>query len=304
MALIILLVLIAAFFSSVYNISTKFVVAAGTVRALPAALLVQMLAGVIAFIFLSAGQIAIVPSAMPYVLGVVAFALTGFILMMIANAWEDASVVAPVLGFKVIFLPFLELFFRHRHLSSGVWLGAVVSLVGLVFISQTDRWSLHPRDLLRPGVLLMMVTALLFSFSDIALKLAVDHWSHLGVTGYALMLQGIVSAVLLALLARMRPVLINPLNWPAIRTVRWPLLLSAVMAFGYQYLFFQAFALGNGLTQINILYNTRNLMVVLLMALLVLSGKTTVERVGWRAYTYRTVGALLTLAAVALAIVW
>jgi hypothetical protein len=82
-----------------------------------------------------------------------------------------------------------------------------------------------------------------------------------------------------------------------------PLLVSGAAAFGYQYFFFQAFALSKGLTWVNIVYNTRNLMVVLLMAVLVLGARSTVEQAGWRAYTYRVIGAALTLTAVALSFI-
>ena len=303
---ILLIILLAAFISSVYSIATKFAVADGSVRPLPAAFFVQIIAGIIAAAFLLVNNIIPQPAAMPYVFGVVAFALTGFVLTTTAFAREDASVVAPVLGLKVIFLAFLESLFRQHEIGIEVVLAAVVSVIGLAFISQTDRWSLHPRDLLRPGVLIMALGALTFSISDLFLKGAVDRWSALSVTAYALTIQALISLTLLLALVRLRVPAVGGLRldqWGLLRRVRWPLLIGGVTAFAYQYFFFLAFARGENLTQINILYNSRNLMVVLLMALLVLGGKSTVERVGWRAYTYRTIGALLTIAAVALALI-
>ena len=303
---------IAAAINSVSNVSSKFVVASGKVRTLPATFLTQIISGMIAVTCLLVWRIPWETAAMPFIFGVVMVAMTGFILTMAAFAREDASVVGPVLGLKVIALAVLESLVNGRGIGAGVWLGALLSVVGITLISQHDRWSLHPRDLLRPGVLMMALAAVIFSSSDMLLKGALNRWHEdfFAVTAYITAGQGLYSVLALAILMRLPGPLparwgyAPTLDWGALREIRWPLLVSAASLFGYQLFFFLAFARGQQLTLINILYNVRGLLMVLIMAFLVLGQSHTIERAGWRAYVYRGAGALLTLSSIALATLW
>lgn len=306
-SLLLFFALAAAVANSIHSVATKFVVGDGTLRPLPATFLLQVIAGTIAVASILVSRVPYVPAAMPYVLGVVGVALVGFIFMMASFARDDASVVGPVLGLKVIFLALLESLMYGKSVGIGVWLGAVVSVIGITLISQTDEWSLHPRDLLRPGVLLMAICALTFSVSDLFLKQAINHWygQSWGVTVYIVSLMGMLSALIIFGAARLPALhtleLRAATRWTVVHPMRWALLISGVMLFLYQYLFFTAFSLGKQLTLINIIYNTRGLLLVVLMAVLVLGRGSKVEHAGWRAYVYRVSGAVLTLGAIVLA---
>ncbi len=301
---------LAAFLNSVHNVATKFLVADGKIHALPAAFLLQGICGVIAVVGILGGHVAPVAVAMPYVWAVVIIGLLGFALMMGALVREDASVVVPMLGVKVIFLALLEPLLLDKAVTPGIWAAAVISVIGLAFISQTDRWNLRPYHLLRPGVLMMIAAAGVFSISDLLLKQALNLWqgSSWGVTSYVLSLQGILALCGLLVLSLLRSPMMGDFSLMRVsalgvlRPTQWALWLSALSAFAYQYAFFTAFSLGKQITQINILYNARNLLVILLMALLVLGHHSEVERVGWHAYLYRTIGAVLTLCAIVLAL--
>lgn len=310
MALLLVFALAAALINSINSVATKFVVAGGGLRALPATFLLQVVAGGIALGSILVTRMPYVPAAMPYVFGVVGVSLCAFMLMMAAYAREDASVVGPILGLKVISLAFLESLMYGKSVGAGVWLGALVSLAAVTLISQTDKWSLHPRDLLRPGVLLMAASAAVFSVSDLFLKQSINHWhgQSWGVTIYILTLLGIVSTLALLIGSRLHVPAAQALGfhaatrWSDVRPVLLPVVVAGVTLFLYQLLFFTAFSLSKQLTLINIIYNTRVLLLVVLMTILVLGRGSTVERAGWRAYSYRISGALLTLCAILLSI--
>jgi hypothetical protein len=280
---------------------------------LAASFLIQALAGVLAAGAIVALQVGPVGASVPQLLVVTGLTLTGFTIILYAFATEDASTVGPVLGLKVIFVALLESVLQWRAVPPGVATGAVVSLVGIALISQTDHWSLRPRDLLRPGILLMGVAGLAFAVSDMFVRRGVGLWGgpsaglHFGL--YSVLLSGACAVVALALLRPLRPALQalrlgGEFSWAAARGSAGLLSLNAVTILLFQVLFIASLGVGQLPTVSNILYNTRSLFIVALMAFLVLGRGSTVERAGGRAYLYRTGGVALTLSAVALALVW
>jgi hypothetical protein len=215
--------------------------------------------------------------------------------------------VGPVLGLKVIFVALLESLVKQQSIGAGVYWGALVSLLGITFSSQTDRWSLHPRELLRPGVALMIGAALCLGVSDMFVRATIGRWhgDSWAVARYIALVLGLCAAFGLALLPVVGRAVksverICKLDWTAARALWWTLLLCAVSIFCVQYFFFTSIAVGQRITVTNILYNTRGLFLVAMAAFLTLSRGSHLERAGWRAYTYRAIGVLLTLGAIAL----
>lgn len=305
MALVAVFAILAAASNSLSSVANRFLAVRGGLHAVASSLLVQVASGTLAVGYLCVARLPLVTAALPQVLTVAVVSLVGFTLIMASFAREDASAVGPLLGVKVIFLAVLEWLLWGHGLGLGIWLGGLVSVAGMVCIAQHDRWSLHPRDLLRPGMLMMLAAALCFAICDLFVKQALQLWhgSGLSVSLYLIAFTGGMAVLTLLLVPRMRPT-----GWLAgdrsgWRTAAWALPVSAVTNFFTQFLLFTAFAAGNSVTLPNILYNTRSLFVVLLAAGLVLGGGSTIEHAGWRAYTYRTIGAVLTLASVVLALV-
>jgi drug/metabolite transporter (DMT)-like permease len=243
----------------------------------------------------------------------------GFAFVMLAFTREDASVVAPVLGLKVLFLAVLESIINSHPVSLGVILGAVLSVAGLTLMSQNDKWSLHGKDLLRPGILFMGIAALSFAICDIFLRHAVVFWtSHLAFTFYTVVLLAVVSSVILIIIPlaqrvahrrrqHIQGITFTPaaprVSWQQCLDAGWPLVISATASTTSQYFLFTSFAIGKQVTLSNIVYNTRSLFVIAIMAALVLGQGNTIERAGKHAYLYRFSGVLLILAATACALV-
>jgi drug/metabolite transporter (DMT)-like permease len=221
---------------------------------------------------------------------------------------EDASVVGPVISIKIVALPFVEAFVFGKPLATGVWIGTGLCAAGLVLVSQTDRWTLRPSLLLRPGVLMMACAGLVFSVGDVISGDAIPHWpSSWQFTVHATVLQG---AVGLALLAAIRLVRGRTgirrgdfrMDVPALKRAAGPLAAGGVAILAAQLCLFRSFELGGNVTLTNILYSTRSLMVVGFMAALVFVARSSVERAGWRAYAFRASGACLLAAAIIVAI--
>ncbi|HEY3377313.1 MAG TPA: EamA family transporter [Armatimonadota bacterium] len=297
--------LIAALCNSIFSLANRVLMCRDGVGIFAGSFLVQAVSGALALLLIVFFRVPWHPGATWDMLAVVALSLTGFTFMMAAFSRDDASAVAPLIGLKVLFLTVLEACVFGHALGRGVWAGAVVSVVGITLAGQNDTWSLHPRDILRPGVLLMMAGAFFFAASDLFVKRTLHVWggASLGVSLYLVAMTGVVTALLLLLFSRR---LLHAGGWvhawPALRSALPVLLLCAGTNYLMQLFIFSAFASAGQVTLPNIIYNTRNLFVVLIAAVLVLGAGSRVERLGPRGYAYRTSGALLTLSAIALAL--
>jgi drug/metabolite transporter (DMT)-like permease len=311
--LVALYALLAAIVHSVFSLANKFLMARGSLRALPATLVMQSCTGVIALGFILGGRVPLVPAAMPYVLAVAVVSSVGFVLIMAAMGREDASAVGPILGLKVIYLALLEPLMGGAAITPVLAGAALLSMAGVALVSQTDTWSLHPRDLLRPGVAMMAGAALCFAICDLCMKEALRRWESWPANLYVVLAMAVVSLLALGVLRLAKAE--GTVRWTAVRPVLGWIALSSVTIFLTQYFFFtaitqanvleaaQRISAGYAVTLVNILYNVRSLFVLVLAALLVLGGRSTIERAGPRAYLYRTAGTLLTLGAIVLAMV-
>ncbi|HEX2949745.1 MAG TPA: hypothetical protein VHV83_09280, partial [Armatimonadota bacterium] len=293
--------------NSIFSLANRWVVVRWRIHPLVASLIVQALSGVLAIATILILHVRWQPGASGEMIAVAVISMSAFTLMMISFEKDDASAVAPILGLKVIFLAIIESCTLGHAIGLGVPCGAVVSVVGVALSSQMDRWSLHPRDIWRPGVALMMLAALFLSICDLLVKRSLHAWQgdSLGISLYVVAMIGIISVVLLPVFMRSTEQSRIPVDEHASNdrpVMVCAFLLCAVMSFLMQYFIFGAFSHSCEVTIPNIIYNSRSLMVVALAALLVLGKKSTVEQARSRAYAYRTFGALATLGAIALAL--
>lgn len=309
MLLVLALALSAALCSSIFSLSNRWAMAHGAVRPLSGSLLVQALSGLLTLGVILIGRVRWHAGARLEMGAVGIIAIAAFTLMMLAFQREDASSVAPLLGLKAVFLAFLEPLLLGGVLGLGAPLGAALSVVGVMLSSQTDRWSLHARDIWRPGVAIMVAAAFLFAVCDLLVKRSLVAWhgDSLGVALYLVTLSGLLAVVLLPFVTRWErvstPAAVGlPAALRAHPMLLVPILASATTNFLMQFLLFTAFSHYGRVTLPNIVYNTRSVMVVGLAALLVLGGQSTVEDARHRAYAYRALGALATIGAIALAL--
>ncbi|MHB9134057.1 MAG: EamA family transporter [Armatimonadota bacterium] len=307
----IIITLAAALANTLQNTTIKFILARGMVGAVPTSLLILSLTGIIALPFIGFSDSKWSATALALLLLMCIIWLVAFVLLTYGFEKEDASVIGPILGVKVIFLALLEPLLSRQAVTPGTWTGVVLCVLGITLISQTDRWSLRPKNLLRPGVLLVGLAAVLFSITDLLSKYILnllhnDSWS---LTLYMSVLLGLLSVVILLAMVRYTfPGWVCAFDctwtWPLPRAFNGLLGICVVMGLIAQYSLLTAFAVSPSITLANILYNTRVLFVVLLMAFLVLFEHSKVERVGWRAYLYRVLGAILILGAVVTALLF
>lgn len=269
--------------------------------------MLQVLAGLLALPLLYILDVNWVPETLPAMLAVSVGVPIGFCLAIQAYSHEDASIVGPVLGLKAVFLAGLESAVGGRILGAPIWAAALFSTAGIALLSQRDEWSLKPRDVFRRGVALVALAALVFSVCDMIIIRAVVQWpSSLHFTLALNVLYLAVCGFCLLIWARFRRVALvrelgGPMNRRNLKAAAGALIVSAFFILLTQFLFFVSLAAGRQVTLSNILYNTRGLFVIGLMALLAWGGGRA-ERAGRRAYLYRALGGLLILAAVALAL--
>jgi drug/metabolite transporter (DMT)-like permease len=299
--------LIGAAFYATYAVFNKFVFRSG-LGGVPAAILVITACGIVSAPLLPLCDTHWVPATAWHVLFLGAVSAPAMFLATYSYSREDASVVGPVISIKIVALPFVEALLFGKSLATGVWIGAGLCAAGLVLVSQTDRWTLRPSLLLRPGVLMMACAGLVFSVGDVIVGDAIPHWpSSWQFTVHMTVLQGVVGLALMAgiRLFRGRPGMLKGdlrLDMPALRRAIVPLTAGGVAMLAAQLCLFRSFELGGNVTLTNILYSTRSLMIVGFMAALVFVGHSRVERAGWRAYAFRASGAGLLAVAIIVAL--
>ncbi|MEK7477381.1 MAG: EamA family transporter [Candidatus Coatesbacteria bacterium] len=296
--------LFGAAFYAVYAACNKYVYRSG-LGAVPAAILVVSTCGLLAAPLLLCCDTHWVPATAWHALFLCAVSSPAMFLATYSYSREDASVVGPVISVKIVALPFVEAFLFGKSLSAGVWAGAGLAAAGIVFVSQTDRWTLKPSHLLRPGVLMMATAALVFAVGDVVCGDAIPHWpSSWQFTVHITFLQGLVGLALLGglRLAGWTSRKAFRVDAPAMRRAALPLAAGGTALLVAQLCLFQSMGLGGNVTLTNILYSTRSLMVVGLMAALVFLGHSRVEHAGWRAYTFRAAGAALLATAILVAL--
>lgn len=303
--------LIGAAFYAAYAACNKYVYRSG-LGGVPAAMLVITVCGLMAAPLALLCDTHWVPATAWHALFLGAVSAPAMFLATYSYSREDASVVGPVISIKIVALPFVEALLFGKSLSAGVWTGAGLCATGIVLVSQTDRWTLRPSLLLRPGVVMMACAGLVFAVGDVICGDAITYWpDSWQFTVHLTVLQAAVGAAcLLAIRLSSRsfrvrgnsPTVFGRLDLPALRRAAVPLAAAGGAMLAAQLCLFRSFQLGGNVTLTNILYSTRSLMVVALMAVLVFVAHSRVERAGWRAYAFRASGAVLLACAIFVAL--
>jgi drug/metabolite transporter (DMT)-like permease len=78
--------------------------------------------------------------------GVVLFIAAG--LQQVGLLWTSAGKAAFLTGFYILLVPIFGMFLK-RHPTPGVWVGAVLGLAGLYFLSVTEAFTVGPGDALQ-----------------------------------------------------------------------------------------------------------------------------------------------------------
>jgi len=294
----VLFALAAAVCYAVHAASNKYLLNAWP-RPLGFVLLVMALEGAFALpVALLTGGIEWVSPVAVNFLATATFIFVANIFVFDAYEREDASITGPILGLKVVILAVLESVMGLKPVGPGIWAGAFLATAGVVLLCQTGRWIPRLGTLIRPGIGLVALGAFLYAFADLNANRALVAWgSGLAFGLHVNMATGLVAgAALLGLKVAGRDAV------PPFRIAFLPAA-SAAGLLGAQILLFMAFSATRAVTACNIVYSSRALLVVGLMALLVLGAGSKVEKAGGKTYLRRAAGAVLLLAGIVLALI-
>ncbi|RFC47312.1 MAG: Permease of the drug/metabolite transporter (DMT) superfamily [Verrucomicrobia bacterium] len=202
----------------------------------------------------------------------------------------DVSVAVPVFGLKVVIVAFLTPLFTGQPVSSSLWMGALLSTIGIVLLNRQDV-DKRPRGL-AVTIIGGTVGAICFAIFD----LLVQRWGPEWGPGRLLPAIFWINAFLsLGLIQRFSA----PLH--ELPRGTWPWLLGGCVLLAAQsILFVRTIALHGQATSANILYSSRGLMSVLFVWL---AGHWFVNHerhLGARVMRWRLLGASLMLGSIVL----
>jgi len=289
----ILLGFIAAFFQSVSYLCTKLFIKHHKNDIVSLLTVAHVIMGVLSVPLVLVLKPANMPPLASYqnaLLGTAGFYLLGQVFLFAALAKTEASRVSPLLGLKILILALISVAFLHQSMTAAKWTAVGLSTAAAFILSNSG--SRLPMS----GIVLILLTCLSYSISDLNIKVLVDHFASLGVLKGAMLATGLT--YILCGLAGL-PVLAfrrKDLNW---RTWAWSAPFALSWLIGVFFLF-GCFALV-GVIFGNIIQSTRGIISIALGYTAAHMGFERIEPKITRAvYIRRLAAATLMTAAVAL----
>jgi drug/metabolite transporter (DMT)-like permease len=228
----------------------------------------------------------------PVGLGVLFF--TGSWFTFIAMQRGDVSLVTPVLGSKVVFVALSSSLLIAGSMKPLMWLAAIVTTAGIFLMSATDFKTPKGARLAGP-VGVSLISAALFAIADVFLQM----WAPaFGPKMFLAILAGTTGG--LSLLAMTLLPKTPPIPWN--RATQWSLGGSALIA-AQSIILALALALYNDAIGVNVVYATRGIWSLVVVALLgPLLGNRERHESG-RAYGIRIIAGALLMAGVICAVI-
>ena len=205
----------------------------------------------------------------------------------------DVSIVAPVLGLKILLVAILVTAFAGERLRWQLWAAAVLASLGIALLNQSGGRAAHHnvgRTILTAGL-----SAAVFAVFDVL----VQQWSPAwGLGRFIPLVMGVSGVLSIAFVPRFRA----PLS--AIPRPAWPWLLIGSAALGAQSIMFVSTVAHWGhAAPANVLYSSRGLWTVLLVWAFGHWVKSREQQLGRRVLTWRLSGAFLMMSAIVLVLV-
>lgn len=174
----------------------------------------------------------------------------------------DISVANPVLGIKILFVAIFSFLFLEEEVPPGLWLGALLATLAIALLGFSKIPELRQRE--RLTILLAAASACSFALADIlAQRFAVPF----GKGAFMSIAMATMSVLSFAFLPLSR----GPLRAMKKRQVKITLLSTSLIAVQATGMFYTLATFGQA-TAVNILYSTRGLWSVLLIAALTALG--------------------------------
>ena len=205
----------------------------------------------------------------------------------------DVSVVAPVLGLKILLVAVIVTVFAGAQLRWQLWAAAVLASLGIALLNQSGGRTTHHdvgRTIITAGL-----AAAVFAVFDVL----VQQWSPAwGLGRFIPLVMGVSGVLSIAFVPRFRA----PLS--AIPRGAWPWLLVGSALLGVQsILFVSTVAHWGQAAPANVLYSSRGLWAVLLVWAFGHWVKSREQQLGRRVLTWRLSGAFLMMSAIVLVLV-
>ncbi len=228
----------------------------------------------------------------PVGLGLVFFIGSWF--TFIAMQRGDVSLVTPVLGSKVVFVALGASFLIAGSMKPLMWVAAIITTVGIFMMSATDFKTPKGARLAGP-VVMALISAALFAFADVFLQKWAPAFGPKTFLALLTCTTGLLSLGAMTLLPR-RP----PIQWN--RATQWSIGGSVIIAVQSMILGL-ALAFFNDAVGVNVVYATRGMWSLVVVALLgPLIGNRERHESG-KAYGIRIFAAVLLMAGVICAVI-
>lgn len=241
-------------------------------------------------LFLQRGPVTWADAHLPMIVGAVFFSGGWFTFQAMKRG--DVSLVTPVLGSKLIFVAIASGLFAAERMPPIMWLAALITTLGILLMSATDLKTPKGGHLAGP-VVMALISAAIYAASDMLVQrwapafgsldfIAVMGWTTAALSGIAMLFPG-------------RPTL----QWcPA---TRWSTLGSGLFAIQAT-MTGLALALFHDAMGVNVVYATRGLWILLLVAVFGPLIGNLERRESGKAYRFRILAAVLLLIGVVCAV--
>lgn len=109
-------------------------------------------------------------------LGTSGFYLLGQFFLFAAIIHSEPSRVAPLLGLKVLVLALISAVFLQQHFDLAKWAAVLLTTTAVLLLSGSGKGRLEGRF-----ILLGLLACVSYCFSDLCIKVLVDHFVFLGI---------------------------------------------------------------------------------------------------------------------------
>jgi len=149
------------------------------------------------------------------------------IVLFIASSLQQVGIVESTAGnagfitsLYIIFVPFIGIFLKHR-INKEVWLGAVLAVVGLYFLSINNQMQMAAGDSL------VLLSAIFWAIHIVL----IGHYAHKVNILLLSIIQFTVSAILNLIVA----FIFETVEWQMISDALYPILYGGIMSIGVAY---------------------------------------------------------------------
>jgi drug/metabolite transporter (DMT)-like permease len=214
--------------------------------------------------------------------------VAGQALTMLSLRIGDVSVATPVMGLKIVFVPFLLTLIAQETVTTRLWIAAVLSSVAIAILNVRPGPAKHGRTGLT--ILLAATAALCYALFDVLVQKWSPAW---GVGRFLPVMMGMAAVLSLPLPCSGGPA--SPKAW------RW-MLAGAICLAVQAMMLVSSIALYRQATVANVMYSARGMWSVIIIWFIGHWFGNRERQLGGRIFVWRTAGTVCLLAAILVAL--